>query len=101
MSDLKTDESAMTGEIIEIRKSEHAPLLLSGTAVCGGAGTMLVVAVGPHSEWGMTLKHLTEDSDETPLQVRRFCRTIYSFFSLLSVCCTSHSRGSGLSTGAT
>ncbi|CAK5008965.1 unnamed protein product [Aphanomyces euteiches] len=52
-SDLKLDESAMTGESILLKKDrKEAPFLLSGTKVMEGVGKMLVVAVGEHSQSG-------------------------------------------------
>ena len=39
--------------------------------VSEGSGTLLVVAVGVHSEWGRTLATVSESGDDqTPLQVR-------------------------------
>eukprot|EP00698_Gefionella_okellyi_P009110 TRINITY_DN228_c0_g1_i2.p1 TRINITY_DN228_c0_g1~~TRINITY_DN228_c0_g1_i2.p1 ORF type:complete len:1069 (-),score=229.14 TRINITY_DN228_c0_g1_i2:344-3310(-) len=65
--DLKTDESAMTGEINEIPKTENS-LMLSGCQVSSGSGSMLATCVGVYSEWGATLSKLTEERDPTPLQ---------------------------------
>lgn len=66
--DLKTDESAMTGETHEIRKDIKTPFMLSGCQVTSGTGQMVVTGVGVLSEWGMTLSKLTEERDPTPLQ---------------------------------
>jgi Ca2+ transporting ATPase len=50
---VKTDESSLTGETKEIKKSvDTNPFLLSGTKVMEGSGTYLVIAVGEHSEAG-------------------------------------------------
>ncbi|ETW07814.1 calcium-translocating P-type ATPase, PMCA-type [Aphanomyces invadans] len=52
-SDLKLDESAMTGESFLIKKDrKENPFLLSGTKVMEGVGKMLVVAVGENSQSG-------------------------------------------------
>jgi len=66
---LKTDESAMTGESDTVKKDESKPFLLSGCTVAEGTGKMLVTAVGVHSEWGKTLKHLNDEEmdGDTPL----------------------------------
>eukprot|EP01080_Neovahlkampfia_damariscottae_P005843 gene5843-9666_t len=68
--DLRTDESAMTGESVTIHKNrEKSPVMLSGCTVAEGTGTMLVLAVGARSEWGKTLAQLNEsDQEDTPLQ---------------------------------
>ncbi|OQR90162.1 P-type ATPase (P-ATPase) Superfamily, partial [Achlya hypogyna] len=56
-SDLKLDESAMTGESILLRKSPtEAPFLLSGTKVMEGVGKMLVICVGESSQAGIISK---------------------------------------------
>mmetsp|Transcript_19164 Transcript_19164/g.31364 ORF Transcript_19164/g.31364 Transcript_19164/m.31364 type:complete len:1035 (+) Transcript_19164:346-3450(+) len=66
---LETDESAMTGETDSIKKNPDKPFMMSGCQVSSGVGTMLVIAVGESSEWGMTLSKLADSSDvETPLQ---------------------------------
>ncbi|OQR83561.1 P-type ATPase (P-ATPase) Superfamily, partial [Achlya hypogyna] len=56
-TDLKLDESAMTGESILLRKSRtEAPFLLSGTKVMEGVGKMLVTCVGESSQAGIISK---------------------------------------------
>lgn len=73
-AEMKTDESAMTGETKEIRKDAHNPVFLSGTQLSAGVGRILLTAVGSDSEWGITLSHLQEGNDDpTPLQVRTGC----------------------------
>lgn len=52
------DESSMTGESVTVKKTEKTPFLLSGTQMSEGNMTMLVIAVGSHSEWGITYKKL-------------------------------------------
>jgi Ca2+-transporting ATPase len=71
--------SSQVGEqvIIHARLPLLSPLALdvasqwvrSGTTVNEGSGHMLVLAVGPHSEWGKTMTLVSEaGDDETPLQ---------------------------------
>mmetsp|Transcript_12255 Transcript_12255/g.42510 ORF Transcript_12255/g.42510 Transcript_12255/m.42510 type:complete len:1092 (+) Transcript_12255:149-3424(+) len=70
-SKLKTNESAMTGEPIDIAKNaDKDPFLLSGTTVSEGSGTMLAVAVGSRSQWGAIIKQLVQEPEDTPLQDR-------------------------------
>ncbi|KAI6214471.1 Plasma membrane calcium-transporting ATPase 3 [Aphelenchoides besseyi] len=55
-NDLKIDESSLTGESDQIRKSpEHDPMLLSGTHVMEGSGKILVTAVGVSSQTGIIM----------------------------------------------
>lgn len=55
-NDLKIDESSLTGESDQIRKSpDHDPMLLSGTHVMEGSGKMLVTAVGVNSQTGIIM----------------------------------------------
>ncbi|KAJ7513628.1 hypothetical protein O6H91_23G007700 [Diphasiastrum complanatum] len=62
----------MTGESEPLPKDvEEKPFLMSGCKVLDGFGSMLVTAVGMHTEWGRVMATLSEDNDEeTPLQVR-------------------------------
>lgn len=70
-SGLKTNESAMTGEPIDIKKSlQGDPFLYSGTSISEGVATVLVVAVGEQSQWGVILKSLVVEPGDTPLQER-------------------------------
>lgn len=69
-SSLKTNESAMTGEPIDIDKSEDDPFLLSGTSISEGVGSAIIVAVGERSQWGVILKALIVEPEDTPLQKR-------------------------------
>nr|CAH8853004.1 unnamed protein product [Trichobilharzia regenti] len=53
-NDLKIDESSLTGESDQVKKSETKdPILLSGTHVMEGSGKMVVTAVGPNSQAGI------------------------------------------------
>uniref|UniRef100_A0A8C5WB95 Calcium-transporting ATPase n=1 Tax=Leptobrachium leishanense TaxID=445787 RepID=A0A8C5WB95_9ANUR len=66
-NDLKIDESSLTGESDQVRKSiEKDPMLLSGTHVMEGSGRMLVTAVGVNSQTGIifTLLGASEADDE-------------------------------------
>lgn len=77
-SKLKTNESAMTGEPIDISKDvwtgpedeDADPFLLSGTTISEGVGHLVVVATGTHSQWGIILSKLIEEPVDTPLQKR-------------------------------
>jgi len=68
--DLKIDESTMTGESMPVsKKADCFGYMLSGCCVAEGSGKMMVLCVGPHSEWGKTLAQLQQRGDnETPLQ---------------------------------
>ena len=48
--DVETDESALTGEPILIKKTAEAPFMLSGSSVQNGQGKYLIIAVGVNSE---------------------------------------------------
>uniref|UniRef100_A0A3B3U9B1 Calcium-transporting ATPase n=1 Tax=Poecilia latipinna TaxID=48699 RepID=A0A3B3U9B1_9TELE len=66
-NDLKIDESSLTGESDQVKKSlDKDPMLLSGTHVMEGSGKMLVTAVGVNSQTGIifTLLGAGEDDDE-------------------------------------
>lgn len=53
-NDLKIDESSLTGESDQVKKSaDHDPMLLSGTHVMEGSGKVLVTAVGVNSQAGI------------------------------------------------
>uniref|UniRef100_A0A0N4Z4H1 Calcium-transporting ATPase n=1 Tax=Parastrongyloides trichosuri TaxID=131310 RepID=A0A0N4Z4H1_PARTI len=58
-SDLKIDESSLTGESDQIKKSvDHDPMLLSGTHVMEGSGKMIITAVGVNSQTGIIMSLL-------------------------------------------
>jgi len=48
--DMRCDESSMTGETDTIKKNEKEPFMLASCQVTQGVGTMIVLAVGEHSE---------------------------------------------------
>ena len=77
--ELRTDQSAMTGESREIRKypsgdatlSPNAPsALFRGCTVTSGEGEMVVCAVGDASFLGGISREIQEDVRESPLKVR-------------------------------
>ncbi|CAH2221288.1 plasma membrane calcium-transporting ATPase 4 isoform X1 [Pelobates cultripes] len=66
-NDLKIDESSLTGESDQVKKSlEKDPMLLSGTHVMEGSGRMVVTAVGVNSQTGIifTLLGANEGAEE-------------------------------------
>lgn len=66
---IKCDESAMTGEPIEIPKTVERPFLVSGAQVTAGAGKMLVLTTGIHTSYGQIVKDLeSAEPPPTPLQ---------------------------------
>ncbi|XP_010046915.2 calcium-transporting ATPase 8, plasma membrane-type-like [Eucalyptus grandis] len=68
---LAIDESSMTGESKIVHKDARNPFLMSGCKAADGHGTMLVTSVGIHTEWGLLMASISEDTgEETPLQVR-------------------------------
>jgi len=66
--EMRVDESVMTGEPVPVKKDVDHPFLLSGCNVTEGLGSMVVTAVGSHSEWGKTLAKLQVQHPPTPLQ---------------------------------
>mmetsp|Transcript_11369 Transcript_11369/g.19422 ORF Transcript_11369/g.19422 Transcript_11369/m.19422 type:complete len:1208 (+) Transcript_11369:235-3858(+) len=61
---MELDESTMTGESDLLKKDpKHSPLLLSGTKVVDGYGTMLVTAVGQNTEWGRLMASGTDPEE--------------------------------------
>lgn len=70
-SGLMTNESAMTGEVVDVEKAVGDDcFMLSGTTVSEGVGHMLVIAVGERSQWGSILSGLIVEPEDTPLQNR-------------------------------
>lgn len=69
---LTVDESQMTGESEPKKKGPDEPFLMSGCKIADGGGKMMIVAVGMNTEWGRLMSTLSsDDTEETPLQVRR------------------------------
>jgi len=67
-SDLKMNESALTGEPDLIEKGEENRFVISGTSVDEGDAKVLVIAVGMGTVQGTLKRSLDEESSETPLQ---------------------------------
>ena len=66
---LVIDEASLTGESDPIKKSaERDPWVRCGMQVSEGSGSMLVTAVGVHSEWGRTMALVVGEVGDTPLQ---------------------------------
>uniref|UniRef100_A0A8C2UK93 Calcium-transporting ATPase n=1 Tax=Chinchilla lanigera TaxID=34839 RepID=A0A8C2UK93_CHILA len=64
-NDLKIDESSLTGESDQVRKSvDKDPMLLSGTHVMEGSGRMVVTAVGVNSQTGIIFTLLGAGGEE-------------------------------------
>ena len=63
-SDVKVDESSLTGESDMVKKGEKDVSLLSGTHVTEGSCKMMVTAVGPNSQSGLIFKLLLDDGDD-------------------------------------
>ncbi|XP_041946516.1 plasma membrane calcium-transporting ATPase 4 isoform X3 [Alosa sapidissima] len=64
-NDLKIDESSMTGESDQIKKSlEKDPMLLSGTHVMEGSCRMVVTAIGLNSQTGIIFTLLGAGEEE-------------------------------------
>ncbi len=63
--DVRVDEASLTGEADQVKKKVDAdPMLLAGTQVMEGEGTMLVTAVGPYSQQGIIFKLMINREDE-------------------------------------
>jgi P-type E1-E2 ATPase len=67
-SELRCDESSMTGETDAVKKNEALPFMLASCQVVQGAGVFLVISVGEHSEAGKAMKELAKPAEDTPLQ---------------------------------
>ncbi|XP_028854472.1 plasma membrane calcium-transporting ATPase 4 isoform X5 [Denticeps clupeoides] len=71
-NDLKIDESSLTGESDQVRKSlEKDPMLLSGTHVMEGSGRMVVTAVGLNSQTGIIFTLLGAGGDDEEKKVKK------------------------------
>ncbi|XP_056591333.1 plasma membrane calcium-transporting ATPase 4 isoform X1 [Triplophysa dalaica] len=71
-NDLKIDESSLTGECDQVRKSvEKDPMLLSGTHVMEGSGKMVVSAVGLNSQTGIIFTLLGTCNDDEEKKVKK------------------------------
>ncbi|XP_050979471.1 plasma membrane calcium-transporting ATPase 4 isoform X5 [Labeo rohita] len=71
-NDLKIDESSLTGESDQVRKSlEKDPMLLSGTHVMEGSGRMVVTAVGLNSQTGIIFTLLGAGGEDEEKKVKK------------------------------
>lgn len=67
-SDLKCNESSLTGEPEDVSKTQQKdPFLLSSCLVASGRGECLVIAVGAESRWGKIKSKLIREQKATPL----------------------------------
>uniref|UniRef100_A0A670YPY7 Calcium-transporting ATPase n=1 Tax=Pseudonaja textilis TaxID=8673 RepID=A0A670YPY7_PSETE len=70
--DLKLDESSLTGESDQVKKTlRQDPMLLSGTHVMEGSGKMVVTAVGINSQTGIILTLLGVGEHEQPKETNK------------------------------
>ncbi len=66
---LEMDESALTGEPIDVPKDiDSDPFVLSGCTVSAGTAQFVAIAVGRESQWGVIKAALEKEQDQTPLQ---------------------------------
>eukprot|EP01064_Diplonema_japonicum_P030599 TRINITY_DN5241_c0_g1_i1.p1 TRINITY_DN5241_c0_g1~~TRINITY_DN5241_c0_g1_i1.p1 ORF type:complete len:1028 (+),score=329.87 TRINITY_DN5241_c0_g1_i1:23-3085(+) len=68
--DIKVDESAITGENLEIPKSTTDLFMVSGSSILEGECTMLCTGVGINCLAGRSEMRNREKKDATPLQVK-------------------------------
>lgn len=67
---MRVDEASLTGEADLVKKKVGVdPMLLAGTQVMEGGGTMLVTAVGPYSQQGIIFQLMTNREDEAGVYV--------------------------------
>ena len=66
---LEVDESALTGEPLDIEKNVNLdsgdcdPFMLSGCTCTAGTATLIAIAVGKDSQWGIIKAHLEKEQD--------------------------------------
>lgn len=66
---LEVDESALTGEPIDIEKNvTDDPFVLSGCIATAGTAQFIAIAIGKDSQWGVIKAALEKEQDQTPLQ---------------------------------
>ena len=69
--DLKIDNSQETGESVAVSINEGSPFILGGGAVESGDARMVVCAVGPNSQSGVTMMKIQEidqEKEQSPLE---------------------------------
>ena len=67
--EITVDESALTGESLDIKKKVKSKLL-KGSAVCWGRGKMIAQAVGESTYYGKVARDLSSDKRPSPLKHR-------------------------------
>ena len=67
--EILVDESALTGESVELKKTKQSKLL-KGSIVCQGQGKMKVTSVGENTYYGRVAKDLSSDTRPSPLKHR-------------------------------
>lgn len=67
--EISTDESALTGESVEIKKKKN-DTVLKGSIVCQGKCSLCVTMVGENTYYGKVAKDLTTDTRPSPLKHR-------------------------------
>jgi calcium-translocating P-type ATPase len=68
---LEIDESALTGEPIDISKDlSDDPFVLSGCTATAGTASLVAIAVGKESQWGIIKAALEKEQEQTPLQFK-------------------------------
>ena len=65
--ELSVDESALTGESVEVKKNEDDKKLLKGALVCSGYAEAMVRSVGKDSYYGKIAGELCVDTRPSPL----------------------------------
>jgi len=68
--EVKANESSLTGEPDDLKKSTHRdPFLLSSSLITGGEEVHAVaIGIGTHSQWGKIKANLVSEPSNTPLQ---------------------------------
>jgi len=69
-TNVKMDESSLTGETDMVTKSVESPFLISGSIMISGESMMVVIGVGPNSLQGILSKDMEQEEEKTPLQVK-------------------------------
>ena len=67
--EISVDESALTGESIEVKKKAKSKLL-RGSIISQGKGKMIAYAVGEQTYYGRVAKELSTDTRPSPLKYR-------------------------------
>ncbi len=67
--EISVDESALTGESVEVKKQPKSKLL-KGSIISQGQGKMIACAVGEYTYYGKVAKDLSSDTRPSPLKHR-------------------------------